>query len=99
MEPDILRDIDRTREPGAIVELPIQSSVKYRRILHRVGQSGLVLPKIHPLGVRPVIDDAKLNAKKPARRGSGNIQINDPVAESPAEQKAGSGRKPPSYKR
>src|SRR6266436_1852782 len=80
MEPNIFRDIDRTRESWPIIDLPVEAGVENRRVLHGVWISGPVLTQINPLGIFAVIGDPKLNTEKAAARGRCDVHIDNPVA-------------------
>ena len=80
MEPDIFRDIDRAGEAGPVIDLPVGAGIENRRVLHGVGQPGLVLAEINPFAVGAVFVETKLKAEKTAVCRGCDIDINNPVA-------------------
>ena len=79
MEPGVARDVHRPGESGPAVQLPIESGVEHRRVLHRVGQAGLVLPEVDVLAVQAV--GPELNPEEAALGRGGDVHVHHPIPE------------------
>jgi hypothetical protein len=80
VEPCIERDLDRSGEAVAVVELPVEAGVEHRRVLHGVRLSRLVLPQVDELAVAVVVGDTELQTEEAAARGGRDVHVDDAVA-------------------
>src|SRR5579872_778023 len=78
VKPDISRDINRARKPRPAEDLPIQASVQDGRILHCIGETGLMLPKINPFAAAFLV--AKFQAEEAASCRCENVDVNHAIA-------------------